>query len=72
MPETPRGRTSLFRMSLGTGFGRVGHDAYVAALPLALLAAGWTDAAIGAVMGVAALTQLPTAFLGFAWSDDAG
>ncbi len=64
MPETRQGRTSLFRMSLGTGFGRVGHDAYVAALPLALLAAGWTDAAIGAVMGVAALTQLPTAFLG--------
>jgi MFS family permease len=51
-------------MSLGTGFGRVGHDAYVAALPLALLAAGWSDAAIGALMGVAALTQLPTAFLG--------
>lgn len=54
----------MLRLSVGAGFSRVGHDAYVASLPLALLAAGWTDAAIGALMGVAALTQLPAAFVG--------
>jgi MFS family permease len=64
MPAATEPRAALLRLSLGTGFGRVGHDAYVAALPLALLAAGWTDGAIGALMGVAALTQLPSSFLG--------
>ena len=54
----------MLRLSLGAGFSRVGFDAYVASLPIALLAAGWTDAAIGALMGVAALTQLPAAFVG--------
>ena len=54
----------MLRLSLGAGFSRVGFDAYVAALPIALLAAGWTDGAIGALMGVAALTQLPAAFVG--------
>jgi MFS family permease len=62
--RTPQLVTPLVRMSLATGFGRVGHDAYVAALPLALLAAGWTDASIGALMGVAALTQLPSSLVG--------
>ena len=54
----------MLRLSLGAGFSRVGFDAYVASLPIALLAAGWTDGAIGALMGVAALTQLPTSFIG--------
>jgi MFS family permease len=54
----------MLRLSLGAGFSRVGFDAYVASLPIALLAAGWTDGAIGALMGVAALTQLPAAFVG--------
>ncbi|HEY8168857.1 MAG TPA: MFS transporter [Candidatus Limnocylindrales bacterium] len=54
----------MLRLSLGAGFSRVGFDAYIASLPIALLAAGWTDAAIGALMGVAALTQLPAAFVG--------
>lgn len=54
----------MLRLSLGAGFSRVGFDAYIASLPIALLAAGWTDGAIGALMGVAALTQLPTSFIG--------
>lgn len=54
----------MLRLSLGAGFSRVGFDAYVASLPIALLAAGWTDGAIGALMGVAALTQLPASFVG--------
>ena len=54
----------MIRLSLGAGFARVGFDAYVAALPIALLAAGWPDGAIGALMGVAALTQLPASLVG--------
>ena len=53
----------MLRLTIGVGLTQVGFHLFVASLPLALLAAGRPDAAIGAVMGVAALTQVFAAFV---------
>lgn len=53
----------MLRLSLAAGFAQVGFHAFLASLPLALLAAGRSDASIGAIMGVAALTQVAAAFV---------
>jgi MFS family permease len=53
----------MLRLILGVGLTQVGFHLFIASLPLALLDAGRPDAAIGAVMGVAALTQVAAAFV---------
>ena len=53
----------MLRLTLAVGLASVGFHAFLASLPLALLAAGHPDALIGAVMGVAALVQVGAAFV---------
>jgi len=53
----------VFRLVVGLGLAQVGFHLYIASLPIALLTAGRSDAGIGAVMGLAALTQMPAAFV---------
>jgi MFS family permease len=53
----------MIRLILGVGLTQVGFHLFVASLPLALLGAGRPDAAIGALMGVAALTQVAASFV---------
>jgi len=51
----------VLRLSLAILLALVGFHAYVATLPLALVAAGMPDALIGVVMGSAALVQIAAA-----------
>ncbi|MGH2407366.1 MAG: MFS transporter [Candidatus Limnocylindrales bacterium] len=53
----------MLRLILGVGLTQVGFHLFVASLPLALHAAGQPDPLIGALMGVAALTQMVAAFV---------
>ena len=51
----------MLRLSLAIFLALIGFHAYVATLPLALVAAGMPDALIGVVMGSAALVQIAAA-----------
>ena len=51
----------MLRLSLAILLALIGFHAYVATLPLALVAAGMPDALIGVVMGSAALVQIAAA-----------
>ncbi|HEX8941250.1 MAG TPA: MFS transporter [Candidatus Limnocylindrales bacterium] len=53
----------MLRVAVALFLAQLGYHAYVASLPLALLHAGRPDALIGALMGAAALIQIPAAFL---------
>jgi len=53
----------MVRLIMGVGLTQVGFHLFIVSLPLALLAAGRPDAGIGALMGVAALTQVAAAFV---------
>jgi MFS family permease len=53
----------VLRLGLALALSQVGFHAFVASLPVALLAAGRGDAEIGALMGVAALMQIAAAFV---------
>jgi MFS family permease len=53
----------VLRLVVGLGLTQVGFHLYIASLPIALVAAGRSDAGIGAIMGLAALTQMPAAFV---------
>jgi MFS family permease len=49
----------VIRLAASLFFAQIGFHAFIASLPLALLAAGRDDAEIGAIMGIAALTMIP-------------
>ena len=49
----------MFRLASSLFLAQIGFHAFIASLPLALLAAGRDDAEIGAIMGIAALTMIP-------------
>ncbi len=53
----------MLRLATSLFLSQTGFHAFIASLPVALLAAGWGDAEIGALMGLAALTMIPAAFL---------
>lgn len=51
----------MFRLALALGLSQAGFHAFVASLPLALVAAGRPDGEIGAIMGAAAVFNLVAA-----------
>ncbi len=53
----------MLRLAIALFLAQTGFHAYVASLPLALLAADRSDALIGALMGAAAVVQIPAGFL---------
>ena len=55
---------SILRLSVALLFVQAGFHAYTATLPLALARAGTPDAAVGLIMGVAAIVQIPVAIGG--------
>ncbi len=55
---------TILRLSIAMFLVQLGFHAYTAALPLALAHAGAADAAIGLIMGTAALVQIPAAIGG--------
>jgi len=55
---------TILRLSLAVLLVQSGFHAYTAALPLAFARAGVADAAIGLIMGLAALVQIPVALVG--------
>ena len=55
---------TILRLSLAVLLVQSGFHAYTAALPLAFARAGVADAAIGLIMGLAALVQIPAALVG--------
>jgi MFS family permease len=55
---------TILRLSIALFLSQAGFHAYTAALPLALGRAGTAEAAIGLIMGSAALVQIPAALAG--------
>jgi len=53
----------LIRLAIALGLGQAGFHAFVAALPLAMLAAGRDNGAIGAIMGAAAVFNIGAALV---------
>lgn len=53
----------MLRLAVALFLAQVGFHAFIASLPLALLDAGRSDALIGALMGAAAVIQIPAAFV---------
>ncbi len=55
---------TILRLSIALFLVQSGFHAYTAAMPLALAHAGTADAAIGLIMGTAAMIQIPAALVG--------
>lgn len=53
----------MLRLAIALFLTQIGFHAFIASLPLALLDAGRPDALIGAMMGAAAIVQIPAAFV---------
>ncbi len=53
----------MLRLALALAFAQSGFHGFVASLPLAMLAAGRSDAEIGALMGFAAVVNIPAALV---------
>ncbi|HEU4919869.1 MAG TPA: MFS transporter, partial [Candidatus Limnocylindrales bacterium] len=62
----------LYRLSLALFAMQAGFHGFTASLPLALARSGVADSEIGLIVGVAALIQVPAAFLGGALVDRFG
>jgi MFS family permease len=62
----------LFRLSLALFAMQAGFHGFTASLPLALARSGVVDSEIGLIVGVAALIQVPAAFVGGALVDRFG
>ena len=54
----------IFRLAAALFLVQAGFHAYTAALPLALARGGTPDAAIGLIMGISAVVQIPAAVTG--------
>ncbi len=52
----------MLRLALALGLAQAGFHAWIATLPVALHAAGWPDADIGAIVGVSSVVNLGAAF----------
>ncbi len=63
---------TVFRLSVALFLVQIGFHAYTATLPLSLARAGVPDAAIGLIMGVAAIVQIPAAIFGGRYVDRFG
>ncbi|MCJ7711111.1 MAG: hypothetical protein MUQ32_09830, partial [Chloroflexi bacterium] len=63
---------TVFRLSVALFLVQMGFHAYTATLPLALSRAGVPDAAVGLIMGVAAVVQVPAAIFGGRFVDRFG
>jgi MFS family permease len=62
----------VIRLSFAIFLAIIGFHAYVASLPVALHAGGWSDPEIGVVMGASAAVQIAAAFVAGALIDRCG
>jgi MFS family permease len=65
-------RLMLYRLSIALFAMQAGFHGYTASLPLVLARAGVPDSEIGLIVGIAALVQIPAAFVGGALVDRFG